>query len=86
MNDEKTMRLWMDIGGIHEKFLDELEETTEMVATKMIARRRKVKYGALVATAATISATIAIVMLKPKLATTVARTISSKFKFMQRVA
>jgi len=85
MNEEKTIRLWLDIGGINELFLDELEETANVIATKVKTRRR-VKYGALVATAATVSAAIAIIMLKPKLATEFARTITGKFKIIQKAA
>jgi len=86
MNEEKAIRLWLDIGGINELFLDELEETAGNIAEKVKTRRRRVKYGALVATAATVSAAVAIIMLKPKLATEFVQTITGKLKFAQKAA
>jgi len=77
MNEERLMRLWLDIGGIDNLFLDELEETSELVATKEKTKRR-VKYGAIVATAATVSAAVAFVMLKPKLAARLAKNVTKK--------
>ena len=82
MNEEKATRLWLDIGGVNELFLDELEE----ISAKIKARRRKVKYGALVATAATVSAAIALVVLKPRQAAGFARAITGKFRLAQKAA
>ena len=71
MNDEKTVKLWLDIGGINELFLDELEDEAASIAV-MLKKRRRVKYGAIIAAAASLSAAAAIIVMRPKLATMVA--------------
>ena len=86
MNEDRAIRFWVDIGGISETYLDELEEVAAYIAAKIKTRRRRVKYGAIVATAATVSAAVALVVLKPKLATEFAKKASEKFKFAQKAA
>ena len=68
MNENKATRLWLDIGGIAEMYLDELEAEAASIAAKSKVRRR-VKYGAMVAAAASLSAAVAIMMLRPQLVT-----------------
>jgi len=68
MNEEKAIRLWLDIGGINELYVDELEDEATSIAAKFKTRRR-VKYGALAAAAASLSAAVAIMLIRPRLAT-----------------
>ena len=63
--NEKTMRIWQDIGGLDELFLDELESEIAEIAAKA-NKRRKIKIGAIAATAATLSAAVAFVVLKQR--------------------
>ena len=72
MNEKKATRLWVDIGGIDEIYLDELEADAASIAAKLKTRRR-VKYGALAAAAASLSAAVAFVVIRPKLANVWAR-------------
>jgi len=72
MKEEQATRLWVDMGGIAELYLDELEADAAKIAAKIKARRR-VKIGALAAAAASISAALAFVIVRPKLATVLAR-------------
>ena len=68
MNETKAVKLWLDIGGVNELFLDELENEAANIAA-MLKKRRKVKYGAIIAAAASLSAAAAIIVMRPKLAT-----------------
>ena len=68
MKEEKATRLWVDIGGIAELYLDELEAEAAGIAAK-IKTRRRVKYGALAAAAASLSAAVAFMIIKPQFAT-----------------
>ena len=72
MNEEKATRLWIDIGDIAELYLDELETEAASIAAR-IKTRRRVKYGALAAAAASLSAAVAFMVIRPKLATVWAR-------------
>ena len=63
--NEKALRLWLDIGGIAEMYVDELEAEASSIAAK-IKRRRRVKYGTIAAAAASISAAVAIMVLRPQ--------------------
>jgi len=65
--NEKSLRLWLDIGGIAEMYVDELENEAVLIAAKAKTRRR-VKYGT-IAAAASISAAVAFMMFRPKMAT-----------------
>jgi len=60
--NEKSLKLWLDIGGIAEMYVDELEAEAEIIAAKA-KRRRRVKYGAIAA--ASLSAAVAIMVLRP---------------------
>ncbi|MCL2361770.1 MAG: hypothetical protein FWC73_08170 [Defluviitaleaceae bacterium] len=66
--EKRAFRLWSDIGGINEFFLEELEAEAEKIAAKAAKLRRGVKYGAVVTGLASISAALAIILLRPKLA------------------
>ena len=66
--NEKSLRLWLDIGGIAEMYVDELEAEAEKLAAKA-RNRRRVKYGTIAAAAASLSAAVAIMVLKPRVAT-----------------
>ena len=68
MKEEKATRLWVDIGGIAELYLDELETEAASIAARL-RKRRRVKYGALAAAAASLSAALAFIVIRPKLAT-----------------
>jgi len=68
MKEEKALKLWLDIGGIAEMYVDELEAEAAHIAAK-IKRRRRVKYGTIAAAAASISAAVAIMMLRPQMVT-----------------
>ena len=68
MNEDKALRLWLDIGGIAEMYVDELEAEAAAIAAK-VRRRKQVKVGTIVAAAASIGAAVAIILLKPKAAT-----------------
>jgi len=68
MNNEKSIKLWLDIGGIAEMYLEELESEAASIASRAKMRRR-VKYGTLAAAAASLSAAIAIMILRPQLVT-----------------
>ena len=83
--NEKTMRLWLDIGGLDELYLDELEAEIALIAAKA-KKKRKVTYGAIVATAATLSAAVAFVVLKPQLATDIARRATRRFRPIPKAA
>ena len=72
MKEEQATRLWMDMGGIAELYLDELETDTAQIAAKLKTKRR-VKIGAMAAAAASISAALAFVVIRPRLATVMAR-------------
>ena len=72
MKEEKATRLWVDIGGIAELYLDELEAEAANIAAKLKTRRR-VKIGALAAAAASLSAAFAFIVIRPKLATRLSR-------------
>ena len=63
--NEKTMRIWLDIGGLDELYLDELEAEIAQIAARA-KKRRKVRIGAIAATAATLSAAVAFVVLKQR--------------------
>ncbi|MCL2571971.1 MAG: hypothetical protein FWE11_06170 [Defluviitaleaceae bacterium] len=69
MNEEKIIRFWKDIGGIAEDYLDELEAEVALIAAKSSRIRKRVKYGALVTAAVSLSAAAAFVVLRPKLKT-----------------
>jgi len=64
--DEKTVRLWADISGIDETYLDELDAEAAKIAARAKKIRRRVKYGAIVTAAASVSAAVAYVVLKPR--------------------
>ena len=64
--NEKSLRLWLDIGGIAEIYVDELEAEATQIAAKAKTRKR-VKYGT-IAAAASISAAVAFMILRPKMA------------------
>ena len=66
MNNARVTRLWQDIGGVDELFLDELAMD---YAFESIKSKRRVKYGAIIASVATLSAAAALVALKPKFIT-----------------
>jgi len=68
MKEDKALRLWAEISGIDDVFLDELDANIAMIAAKAKKIRRGVKYGAIVTAAASISAAVAIMVLRPKLA------------------
>jgi len=68
MNEDKALRLWLDIGGIAEMYVDELEAEAASIAAKL-KRRKQVRVGTIVAAAASISAAVAIMMLKPQVVT-----------------
>ena len=68
MNDDKALKLWLDIGGIAEMYVEELEADAAKIAA-IARRRRRVKYGTLAAAAASLSAAVAIMVLKPELVT-----------------
>ena len=85
MNEERIIRFWLDIGGIDETYLDELEEDAVHIAARA-KKRRKVKYGAIVATAATLSAAVAFVVLRPQLASELARKATHKFRPSHKAA
>jgi len=67
MNEEKAVRLWLDIGGIAEIYVDELEAEAQAIAAKAKMRRR-VKYGT-IAAAASLSAAVALMLLRPQVVT-----------------
>jgi len=71
LNDEKEKRIyrfWNDIGGISEYYLEELESEVAKIAARATKLRKGVKYGAVVTGLASISAAVAILLLRPKLA------------------
>jgi len=68
MKEEQAIKLWIDIGGIAETYLEELEEEAAKIAARAIKIRRRVKYGAIVTAAASLSAAVAIVVLRPRFA------------------
>ena len=68
MKDEQAIKLWVDIGGIAEMYLDELEAEAAKIAAKADRVRRRVKYGALITGVASLSAAVALLFLRPKLA------------------
>ena len=86
MKEDKIIRFWLDIGGVDEFYLDELEEELARIAAKLKSRRKKVKYGALVATAATLSAAVAFAVLRPKLASEIVRKAASRLRLPQKAA
>jgi len=65
-NEKRAFRLWSDIGGIKEFFLEELEAEAAMIAAKAAKLRKGVTFGAV--GLASISAALAIILLRPKLA------------------
>jgi len=67
MTDEQTMRLWADIGGIDDMYLEELEKEAAIIAAKASKVRKRVKYGALITAAASLSAAVAFMVFRPKL-------------------
>jgi len=67
MNEDKAVKLWIDIGGIAETYLDELEEEAANIAARAKKIRRRVKYGAIVTAAASVSAAVAFMVLRPRL-------------------
>jgi len=68
MKEEQATRLWMDIGGIAELYLDEIEAEAEKIAARANRIRRRVKYGAVITAAASLSAAVAFMVLRPRLA------------------
>jgi len=68
MKEDQAIKLWVDIGGIAEMYLDELEAEAARIAAKASKLRRRVKYGALITGVASISAAVALLFLRPKLA------------------
>ena len=68
MKEEQAIKLWVDIGGIAEMYLDELEVEAAKIAAKASILRRRVKYGALITGAVSLSAAVALIFLRPKLA------------------
>jgi len=72
MNEEKAIKLWVNIGDIAELYLDEVEADVAKIAAKLKTRRR-VKYSALIAAAASLSAAVAFMVIRPKLTTVLAR-------------
>ena len=68
MNEDKALRLWLDIGCIAEMYVDELEAEAEIIAAK-IRKRRRVKYGTIAAAAASLGAVVAIMVLRPQITT-----------------
>jgi len=72
MKDEQIMRLWADISGIDEHYLEELEAETASIAAKASRMRRRVKYGAIVTAAASLSAAVALLVLRPRLSNVLA--------------
>jgi len=73
MNEEKAIRLWADISGINETYLDELETEVAKIAARTSKVRRRVKYGAIVTAAISLSAAAAFVVLKPRVASNLLR-------------
>ena len=67
MIEDKATKLWIDIGGIAEMYLDELEAEAAKIAAKASKLRRRVKYGALITGVASLSAAVAFMFLRPKL-------------------
>jgi len=72
MKEEQAIKLWVDIGGIAEMYLDELEAEAVKIAAKASKLRRRVKYGALITGVASLSAAVAFMFLRPKLASRLA--------------
>jgi len=68
MKNDKALRLWLDIGGIAEMYVEELEAEAELIAART-RRRRRVKYGTIAAAAASLSAAVAIMVFKPQIVT-----------------
>ena len=68
MIEDKALRLWLDIGGIAEMYVEELETEAAKIAARA-KRRRRVKYGTLAAAAASLSGLVAIMVLKPEFVT-----------------
>jgi len=68
MKHDKALRLWQDIGGIAEMYVEELEAEAELIAAK-VRRKRRVKYGTIAAAAASLSAAVAIMVLRPQVVT-----------------
>jgi len=68
MNEEKAFKLWLDIGGIAELYVDELEAEAASIAAK-VKRSRRLKYGTIAAAAASLSAAVAIIVLRPEMVT-----------------
>jgi len=67
-NENRAFRLWCDIGGVKEFFLEELEVEAARIAEKAAKLRNGLKVGALVTGIASVGAAIALILLKPKLA------------------
>jgi len=65
---DKAVKLWLDIGGIAEIYVDELETEADTIAKKA-RKRRRVKYGTIAAAAASLSAAVAIMILRPQVVT-----------------
>jgi len=66
MKEEQAMRLWADIGGIDDMYLEELEQEASIIAAKASKVRRRVKYGAIVTAAASLSAAVAFMVFRTK--------------------
>jgi len=66
MKEEQAIKLWMDIGGIAEMYLDELEAEAVKIAAKADKLRRGVKVGALITGVASLTAAVALIVLRPK--------------------
>ena len=65
-HDEKAERLWVEMSGICELYLDELEAEAAKIAERANKIRRRVKYGAIVTAAASVSAAVVIAVLRPR--------------------
>ena len=64
MKEDKAIKLWVDIGGIAEMYLDELEAEAAIIAAKASKLRRRVKYGALITGLASLSAAVTFMVLR----------------------
>ena len=63
---DKALKLFTEISGIAESYLDELDAEVARIAARAKKLRRRVKYGAIVTAAASVSAAVVFVMLKPE--------------------